>query len=59
MEATAGFEPAHRGFADPCVTTSPRGHHSAMTIATKMYQTLIFCSTHPTDAREFLEADSL
>ena len=25
-EATAGFEPAHKGFADPCLTTWLRRH---------------------------------
>ena len=25
LEARAGIEPAHRGFADRCVTTSPSG----------------------------------
>ena len=24
LEATAGFEPANEGFADPCLTTWPR-----------------------------------
>src|SRR3990172_4697150 len=30
-EATAGFEPAHKGFADPCLTTwlRRRGRHTA------------------------------
>ncbi len=26
QEATAGFEPAHKGFADPCLTTWLRRH---------------------------------
>ena len=25
-EATAGFEPAHQAFAEPCLTTWPRRH---------------------------------
>jgi hypothetical protein len=36
QEATAGFEPAHKGFADPCLTTwlrRPKSGYSTMQVA--------------------------
>ncbi len=34
-EATAGFEPAHQAFAEPCLTTWPRRHEGKIILAAK------------------------
>ncbi len=61
-EATAGFEPAHKGFADPCLTTWLRRHGYSLRCGERAmgFEPTTFClasrrsttELHPQDADE-------